>query len=258
MDGDNSTQFIELSALSRNIASNWISEIRKVTQQNSVDSPLPSKRTSSLESKMSDSTPNMDINLISKPRTGSFISYNGSIPTPEGLKSLKPYLQRHDATYASPPSTVNKCNDVKLDKISSQESLVEQTDIQRKSSSASLPSLQPPSLSSGGSDQFEDFQSFTRRRLLSFKSFEEGKEMTKLSNPDLDEIDHFSESAAENTVSRSSFNSEVESNLEGVNSYQRISREQFRSLYGSMQSKVREYIDLKDRIDRITENINKI
>lgn len=279
VDGNDSTQFLELSAVSRKVAFKWIAEIRHITSQNSVTSPLPSKRTSSLASKMSDSSQNGDKGReISKPRAGSLISSVDSFQTPESQKILTTPMPGNNAAYASPPLTGNKfkCDDFKLDKIDSQESLVSQKYIERKDSSvseASLPSLQPPSSSSGGSDQFEDFQSFTRRRLLSFKSdlqrFEEERVRECRTNPTVsdleDSIDHESDSVAKKTtddevsIRKARFygegGSESDTNL---NSHDRISQEQFRSLYGSMQGKVQEYMDFKDRIDQITENIKKI
>lgn len=235
------------------MASKWINELRKGINQNSDNNLLPSKRSSSLGSIVcSPYTDNSASESSSKPRSGSLNSSSDSFPTLE-RNSFTPSISRQCVPYISPPCSETKLKAMNSDFNLQESSVKVEKEIERENSVVSDTSL-PSLLSRCDSDQLRESQSLNRRR-MSIKTdlppFEEED-----SDFCIEEEDSTESSPHEVDVSIEDKSQIYIDYMKGMNQ-ERITREQYRSLYGSMQSKVQEYLELKVRIDQITKNISK-
>jgi hypothetical protein len=256
---------------------------------------MPSQRTSSLSSqlshysKMKDSTGSID---TPRPVVRSKNSVDYSLPTPERSASLnrrpmaiKPAQLKPSQLkpYSSPPSVgtkfevgdVNPSSEFPSNERINQEDVYfnsqkESRKICAKSGSEKLRSESAQSaidsskkiLRNVSSEHIDKVQSFSGPRNLRPDFNVIGAELGfppdiySFGARDSIELEKY---PRENTdTSKITDANDSLDILERMNSDKRISSKQFRALYDSLQVKVEEYLDLKDRIDLITSNVNKM
>ena len=282
MDNNGSSHFIELSASARKIARIWINEIRKVTHQNSgnqsrdsisinLTSSGTSSSTKSKASTYSHSSGSSANKLNPRPRVDSLLIPSVSFP-----KSVKIQPNLITSPYLSPPVMGYKCEmkDINIDNMYKQISPETQNESLYSDSVSPIEHIRDPnarerySRSSFNSD-------FMNNMGLSDSEHCDDKFMQKVDGAGTTtDSDNFYDTIVQEphisslqiadfkispTTTKSSSEDEDDHSIvrESLQSCQRISRKEFKSLYNSMQVKVQEYLELKNRIDSIVGNLNK-
>jgi hypothetical protein len=284
VDNNGSSHFIELSASARKIARIWINEIRKVTHQNSgnqsrdsisinLTSSGTSSSTKSKASTYSHSSGSSANKLNPRPRVDSLLI--PSVSFPKSVK-IQPNLISDSSPYLSPPVMGYKCEmkEINIDNMYKPISPETQNESLYSDSVSPIEHIRDPnarerySRSSFNSDFMNDMG-------LSDSENCDDKFMQNVdeAGTTTTDSDNFYDTIAQEphisglqiadfkispTITKSSSEDDDHSIVrESLQSCQRISRKEFKSLYNSMQDKVQEYLELKNRIDSIVGNLNK-
>jgi hypothetical protein len=266
VDENGVTRFVEFLAASKNEALKWIAEIRSICEEKnpmkkaSLQLPTPSQRTSSLSSSSSKmdsralispvaSTPTLERSVsIERPSIRSVSLKTPSIRS-DSLKRLSLAIEPGPSPpYLTSPSdgTKLKVDDLKPNNVVSSESPLHLSESKGKKSAAS----EKGELRSESPYQINEIAAVPTK--LSFVTPDWYDMMAN--ETDAEKIINGNVSVPASLVT--SEDEESFDVLERLNTNQRISRKQFRTLYDSLQCKVQEYNDLRDRIDLITANIN--